>query len=269
MRSIVIFFLFLIGSGLCAQDKLIFKDGRAVKCKILAINPATVTYKDSTTAEKMITVSKLELILAEFKSGSVHIFGAESPTVTQAPSKNLIYDAKEARREKERSFKNNIIGVQIPDIAFGRLTLTYERLLLDKSLGVMIPLSMTYDPRVLSMGLTGDSSAAASTANPIRRNISFVTGLDLNYYVETRSYSKFFFGPRIRYGTDVYMFNTTAYSVQFQNGLLLCDSKGKMASSIALGFGFVRVLSIPLTGGIDPKQSYPWMSLTIRIGFRA
>jgi hypothetical protein len=59
--------------------------------------------------------------------------------------------------------------------------------------------------------------------------------MDLNYYYESKSHSKFFFGPRFRYGTDVNLANITAYTIQFQNGFLFCDSKGKMATTFAVG----------------------------------
>lgn len=249
-----------------AQDKVVFKDGRKLHCKILAINPATITYKDSSNADKMITVPKNEVLMAEFSSGSVYVFGNNNPALPVTSSSNKPRDKKAEIREKEKSFSNNIIGIQIPDIVFGRLTLSYERLFFDKQMGVAVPISMTYDPRILFSGTTTDTSKAASK---VRRNVSFVTGMDLNYYFETRSHTKFFVGPRFRYGTDVYMSNVTAYSVQFQNGFLLCSSNGKLASTFAIGFGFARILASPFGNGINPNQSYPWASFTFRLGFRA
>jgi hypothetical protein len=141
--------------------------------------------------------------------------------------------------------------------------MTYERLLNEKQMGVAIPVSLSYDPRLLYGGLNDTTSLRN---NPIRKNVSLITGLDVNYYFARKSYSKFFVGPRFRYGTDVYLGNLTGYSIQLQNGFLACSSNGKMASTFAFGVGFVRITSI---NGIDPRQSYPWASITIRIGFRA
>jgi len=267
LTSKILFFVFLlVGAISLAQDKVVFKDGRKYNCKIVAINPTTITYKDSASAEKMITIAKNDVLMAEFKSGSVYVFGNNEPS-SVLPSNNTKPKSKrELNRETEQSFSNNIIGVQIPDIFFGRLTLTYERLFLDKTMGIVIPISLTYDPRILYRGLSTDTANGASV---VRRNLSYVTGLDLNYYFETRSHSKFFVGPRFRYGTDVFVSNVTAYSVQFQNGFLICSSNGKLASTFALGFGFARVLASPLGNAFDPKQSYPWASFTFRLGFRA
>lgn len=246
------------------QDKVVFKDGRRLKCKIVAINPSTVTFKDST--EKLTTIAKNDLLIAEYSSGSIYIFGNTAASPTFSTPINKPRDKKADIREKEKNFSDNIIGIQIPDIFMGRLTLSYERLFFEKQMGIAVPVSMTYDPNVIYSGLSTDTSMKASK---VRKNVSFVTGVDLNYYFESRSHTKFFVGPRFRYGTDVALGNITAYSVQFQNGFLICSSNGKMASTFALGFGFARILASPVGNGINPNQSYPWASFTFRLGFRA
>ncbi|MBN8691608.1 MAG: hypothetical protein J0L69_00355 [Bacteroidetes bacterium] len=265
-----ILILFCVGTFVKGQDKVVFKNGKKLNCKIVSINPSTVTYKDSTSAGNMITVSKNEILMAEFSSGNVYIFGTTTNTSVAAPSSssNKPLDRKAQIREKEKEFKDNIIGIQIPDVVFGRLTLTYERLFFDKQIGITLPVSMSYDRRVMFLGFSSDTSANTS-ASTVRRNVNFITGLDLNYYFESKSHTKFFIGPRFRYGTDVTMENITAYSVQMQNGILIASRNGKMASTLALGFGFVRIVASPFGGGINPKQSYPWGSFTFRLGFRA
>lgn len=265
-----IFALLFITSLLHAQDKVVFKNGKKLNCKIVSINPSTITYKDSASAGNMITVSKNEILMAEFSSGNVYIFGTATNTSVATPStsNNKPLDRKAQIREREKEFKDNIIGIQIPDVLFGRLTLTYERLFFDKQIGITLPLSMSYDRRVMFLGFSSDTSNNAS-ASTVRRDVNFITGLDLNYYFESKSHSKFFIGPRFRYGTDVTMENITAYSVQMQNGILIASRNGKMASTLAIGFGFVRIVASPFGGGINPKQSYPWGSFTFRLGFRA
>jgi hypothetical protein len=265
MRSILILIFFSAFGFFKAQDKLIFKTGKKVNCKVLSIDASTVSYSDSVSTQK--TAAKKDLIMAE-KNGAVFIFGASEnsfPTYSTSSDKPFDYNESraKARKEKEKTFSNNIIGIQIPDLVFGRLTMTYERLFNEKQIGITIPASLSYDPRILFSGL---QDTASVRQNPIRTNVGFITGLDINYYFARKSYSKFFVGPRLRYGTDVYLQNLTGYSVQLQNGFLACSSNGKMASTFAFGVGFVRVTSF---NGIDPRQSFPWMSVTIRIGFRA
>ena len=263
----ILFFLaLLVCVNAFAQDRLIMKDGRKINCKVLSVNLTTIDYKDSLS--NVTTVEKTDALMAELKNGEKYIFGNESAGTAYVPKTK--YDKelakKAAIREKETGFKNNIYGFQPLDIVWGRLTFTYEHLFLDKKMGVAIPFSLTYDPRVLIPGSSNDT--IVNTREKVRHNVGFITGLDLNYYYETKSHSKFFFGPRFRYGTDVNLANISAYTVQFQQGFLLCDSRGKMANTFAIGFGFARIISTPFSSGFNPKQSYPWASFTLRLGIR-
>lgn len=263
VKNYIILLFILAVNAITAQDKMVFKDGKKLDCKIVAINPNTVTYKDSSNAEKMITVPKSSVLMAEFKSGSVYIFGNDQPTpAMQDKKKDKSMDA----REREKDFSDNIIGIQIPDLLFGRLTLSYERLFLEKQLGIAVPVSLSFDPQALFSGNTTDTSANAPKVN---RNLGYVTGVDVNYYFHSKGYSKFFVGPRFRYGTDANLGNITAYTIQIQNGFLLAGSNGRFASTLAFGFGFARILAAPGGGGINPNQSYPWGSFTFRLAFRA
>lgn len=251
-----------------AQDKLFLKDGRKINCKVLSVNPTTIDYKDS-TASTLFTLDKAEVLMAELKNGEVYIFGNEPTIKTTTPSKNKTerdMERKAAIREKEKTFKDNIYGFQPLDIVWGRLTFTYERLFMDKRMGVAIPFSLTFDPRVLIPNSSNDT--IVNTREQVRHNTGFITGMDLNYYYESKSHTKFFFGPRFRYGQDVNLANITAYTVQFQQGFLLCDAKGKMATTFAVGFGFARIISTPFSSGYNEKQSYPWASFTLRLGIR-
>lgn len=265
---ILILFLLALGT-LSAQDKLFLKNGEKKVCRIIAINLSTIDFKDTARYAELQTVGRTDVLMAE-KNGEVIIFGPEPyPNISAAERKNTrIENKKAAVREKEQHFKNGIIGWQPLDLVWGRLTFTYERLFLNKKMGVAVPLILSYDPRVL-MPQSTSNDTVVNTAEPVRRNTAIISGLDLNYYYETRSYSKFFFGPRFRYGTDVNLANVTGYTIQFQNGFLLCDSRGKMATTFAFGFGFARITSTPFSSQFNPRQSFPWMSFTLRIGFRA
>lgn len=253
-----------------AQDKLFLKDGKKVNCKIISLNPATIDYKDSTGSSLVFTIDKAEVLMAEYKNGEIYIFGSEVKNTGKSSIQKTRFERDNAKRaairEKEKDFKDNIYGFQPIDIVWGRLTFTFERLMMDKRIGVAVPFSLTYDPRVLIPNSSNDT--LVNTRERVRHNTGFITGLDLNYYQESKSHTKFFFGPRFRYGTDVNLANITAYTIQFQNGFLLCDAKGRMATTFAVGFGFARIISTPFSSAFNEKQSYPWASFTLRLGIR-
>ncbi len=253
-----------------AQDKLILRSGKKINCKIISVNPTTVDYKDTTASSNVFTLDKTEILMAELKNGELYVFGNESQNGrgNSSTKTTRAEERKAAVREKEKSFKNGIIGFQpIDAFMFGRVTFTYERLFMNKRMGVAVPISLSFDPRILTPGSKADT-IVSNQRQKVRHNTGIITGLDLNYYYETKGYSKFFFGPRFRYGTDVYLYNVTGYSVQFQNGFLLCSANGKWASTFSIGFGFARVIASPLGGSFNQRQSYPWGSFTFRLGIR-
>lgn len=272
LKFYIIVFLSLaaVGSSF-AQDKLVLKNGKRINCKILSVNMSTIDYKDTTVSQNAFTLQKSEILMAELKNGEVYIFGDEKQstnTKSKAKSKaDRNSERKAAIREKEKNFKNNIIGFQPIDIIWGRLTFTAEHLFMDKRMGLTIPFSLSYDPRILSAGNNNDT-IVSNQRNKIRYNTGIISGFDLNYYYETRGYSKFFFGPRFRYGTDVSLYNLTGYSLQFQNGFLLCSANGRWASTFAIGVGFARIIASPLGNAFNTKQGYPWASFTFRLGLR-
>lgn len=276
-----LFITFLLITLVCkAQDKLFFKNGTSVKCKIVAISESTISYRDTIPSAQLVTVPKKDVLLAEYRTGEVYIFGSASPNQFQVV--NGINESREQRRErkmkewkdKEANLSNNILGFYIPELLFGRLTVSYERLFNGKSMGVKVPVSLTYNP-FGAMESTNSSSTNTNTSNNNnsggfgqQKGVNFITGLDINYYHDLKPELKYFFGPRIRYGTDMALGGIEGLSVQLQNGIF--RSRGtKFTSTIGVGFGFFKLSEkYSQYPGYEPKQVYPWASFTWRMGFR-
>lgn len=269
--------LALAGGSAYAQDQFFFRKGSQVPCKIIAISENTITYRDTVPGSPLITVPKADVILAEYKAGQVYIFSSETGLVA-APQD--VMETREQRRErkmkewkmKEQELSDNILGFYIPELLLGRLTVSFERLLANKSVGVTIPLSLTYD----SFGTLAQASANSTSNNtgtvvssPVTRTkgVNFITGIDVNYYYDLKPELKYYFGPRIRYGTDQVMGGIEGISFQLQNGIFRSRGK-KMTSTVGIGFGFVKVLDFGFPTSRDSRQVYPWGSFTWRLGFR-
>lgn len=259
-----------------AQDQLFFRKGNRQTCKIVAISEKTVTYRDTLAGAPLITVPKSELILAEFKTGQIYTFGSEtafaaSPEVMETRAQRQERKMK-AWKQKEQELPDNILGFYIPELFLGRLTVSFERLLANKSVGITVPVSLTYD----SFGALAQASANSSSANTgttvapavtRTKGVNFITGVDVSYYYDLKPELKYFFGPRIRYGTDQVLGGIEGISFQLQNGIF--RSRGqRMTSTVGIGFGFVKVLDFGAPSGRDPRQVYPWGSFTWRLGFR-
>jgi hypothetical protein len=251
MQKIYILIIFFVSLGLNAQDKLYFKNGEIKKGYIVSIGQNNVFFKNSDTSLKTQNFPKSELLLIENYKGDVFIFS----------------ETKKIETEKNETplFKRNTIGVQPFAILFGRATVVYERFSKDNKVGFVFPLSLTFDP----IGTLYNSKIDTSK-NSVRRlhGINFIGGMDVNFYIGRRDNSKFFLGPRIRYGTDMFLRGIEAYSIQTQLGWRFGDPTKVMVQHLSFGFGLVRILSSPAGALISPKQSYGWFSVNYRVGIK-
>jgi hypothetical protein len=286
-----------------AQDKMFLRNGKTISCKIIAISEKTISYKDTVANSELITVSKNDVLLTEYQTGSIYMFSKEetpfnvlngSSNFTTTPEIIETREQRNVRKMKEWKdaevlLSNNILGFYIPELILGRLTLSFERLFANKSMGIKIPFSLTYD----GLGALAENSANNSSANSNTnssttstatsnnntnnssgstvartKGIGFITGVDVNYYHDLKPQLKYFFGPRIRYGTDMTLGGIEGLTFQLQNGIF--RSRGKrMTSTIGFGVGFFKLsASYANRGSYDVNQIYPWASFTWRLGFR-
>jgi hypothetical protein len=289
---IVFFALFVLSFKGRAQDKLFLRNGSVLYCKIAAISDTMISYSDTVTNAPVVAISTKGVLLVEYRSGEVYIFGKEKEKKFEVVSM-MPEETREQRkerklkewREKEALLPNGILGFYIPEIALGRLTVSYERLFANKSMGIKIPVSLTYDGLgALNEASANSSSSTNSTsstntnsstsnnnttsANKRTRGTGFITGIDVNYYHDLKPQLKYYFGPRIRYGTDMTLGGIEGITVQLQNGIM--KSRGKrFTSTLGFGIGFFKLSEkYSRYGGYEPNQVYPWASFTWRLGFR-
>lgn len=252
MKKILIFTSILFSFCIKAQDKLFFKNGTLKKVFIVSISPDVVYYKNYDTSLKTFLAPKADLYLAENFKGDVFIFSKVKKRIKNDTSGTMIT-------------RQNAIGLQPLALLFGRATLVYERFSKDNKVGFVFPLSLTFDP-------TGTLfNAGIDTTNNAPKHLSgvnFIGGLDVNFYLGKNENSKFFVGPRIRYGTDMFLEGIEAYSVQTQFGWKYGKPNKAFVQHLSFGFGMVRILSSPAGARINPKQSYAWFSANYRLGIK-
>lgn len=288
--------LFVITSAV-GQDKVFLRNGKTIPCKIMAISEKTISYKDSVNSP-LITISKNEVLLTEYQSGTIYMFSKEQATTTDfkvmnnevnyntSPELNETRQQRKDRKmaewkKEEALLGNNILGFYIPELILGRLTVSYERLLANKSMGIKIPFSLTYDGLGFLAENSSNTSSSSSTSSTtsssnnttnssVKRNhgTGFITGIDVNYYHDLKPKLKYYFGPRIRYGKDMTLGGIEGLTFQIQNGIFKSSGK-KMTSTLGFGVGFFKLSAkYANSGAYDVKQVYPWASFTWRLGFR-
>jgi hypothetical protein len=264
-----------------AQDKLFLRNDSIINCKISSILVDNISYRINDKVG-LNFIPKSKVILVEYQSGEIFIFslGADyqakdSLLHSENTAERKVRKLKEFK-QKEGGYANYLIGFYPTQLLFGRFTLSYEHLFANKTIGINVPISLTFNPgnafRFLSTGSSSQSSSASSsttTPDPPSNGIGFIGGLDVNYYYDIKAETKYYFGPRIRYGTDILLGSIEGLTFQIQNGFMLTSGKN-FATNIGIGVGFFKLsekyINYP---GYSPKQVYPWASFTWRISFRS
>lgn len=278
MRNYFLYILFfaLYSIDGFSQDKLFLRTDSVIHCRIVSISGADITYRDSILS-KIKFIKKYKVLIAEYASGEVHVFSdlreenfsdsTAVPETGREKGERLLREWK----TKEANYANYLIGFYPSDVLVGRFTLAYERLFANKTIGVNVPFSLTYNPNRTLRYLTTGSSTPSNTNNAQNSpsGVGFISGLDVNYYYDIEPETKYYFGPRLRYGTDVLLGNIEGFTFQIQNGVMLL-SDANFTTNVGFGFGFFKLSSkYSSISFADKKQAYPWMSITWRVCFRS
>ena len=253
MKKIIYIFL-IFAFTTKAQDKLYFKNGTLKNCFLISVAKDVVYYKNYDTSATTIETNKNQLVMLQTYNGIRYVFANDD-------KKNKVIALDSIK------LKRNNFGIQPFNFLLGRFTFNYERLTKNNKIGFMIPLSITFNPFESIY-----KNAVDTTTNSYKRNhrtgTNIISGFDVNFYLGKKQNSKYFIGPRFRYGTDLFIANLEGYSLQTQFGLKFSNPTRKFESHLSLGFGFLRIVSLPYANRINPKQSYVWYSLNYRIGIK-
>jgi len=161
-------------------------------------------------------------------------------------------------KEKAVNMSDHILGFYFRQLAFGRLTFSYERLLANKTIGINLPVSLTYNPY-------GESKSVSKNKYS---DVGFIVGVDINSYHDLNSSLKYYVGPRIRYGKDMLLGGIEGLTFQIQNGLFRSIGN-KVITSVGVGFGFFKLSENYAARNVfNGKQVYPWGSISLRLGLR-
>jgi hypothetical protein len=246
MRVIVIILLFLSLASR-GQDKIFMRDGTSHKGVILSMGNEFIFFRLSDTSKTNYKIPKYDILMIEKQDGRAFIYKTKNQKADTVLT-------------PVNDFPLNYFGIQPLGLFIGRATLCYERLNKKGTVGFVFPLTITYDP----VGLIYESTDSSFVRNP---GVNFIGGADINFYLKREGSKGFFIGPRIRYGTDMFLENIEAYSLQTQFGWYKRFGTSPFYQHISFGIGFARVLSSQAGNRINPKQSYGWGSINYRISF--
>ncbi len=258
LKSYYILCMCLLCQFMWAQDKLILKTGKIKTVRIVSITDQLVIYLDSSNTESTSHIKKDELSLIERKDGSILLVDVKKGDAIKKWEVETDSVMK-AWRKKENLLGNHLIGIQPLSLIWGRATFNYEYLFSDKKVGIMIPLILTFNPYKNSTNTFG----TPSTTYINQKEPDFIYGLDLNFYFSKRPVTKFFVGPRVRYGNDV-LSRIKGLTGQFQFGWLFSGEKSRFPQHFSFGMGFVSLEN----RAISRDKYFAWGSINYRINFR-
>lgn len=248
MRNLLYILLFLNCVIQAQTDKLFLKDQRLLKVKVVSVTNEHVYYRNFDTSMQTKRVHKKDILLLERYDGRVQVFGSA------APLKDTL---------KKPAFYLNSIGAQPFNFLFGRYTVSYERLSKNGKVGLMIPVSLTFDPTGILYRADTTSGQIGGGRTP---GYNIIVGGDLNFYLGKNDLEGFYVGPRVRYGVDMFLDNVEAYTIQTQFGFRVHDPEDRVTHHISAGVGFARILSLGAGNNLSSKKSFNWFSINYRIG---
>jgi len=252
MRLAIIIFMLTACAVNAQVDKLFFKNGETKKGIIVSMGSDFVFFKSSDTSASTQRIPKSEILIVEKYDGKIYVFAKKSETIDTTKNTNI-------------KLYRNSFGVQPFGFLLGRLTGSYEILNKNGTVGVVIPLSVTFDPVGVIYQETADSTSISQGHST---GFNIISGADVNFYIGRGDFEGFYFGPRVRYGVDKFLYNIEAYSIQTQFGWRLGEPEDRLVHHVSVGLGFVRILSSPGGNRISPKQSYGWASINYRVALK-
>ena len=250
MRILLLIFITLQFCSF-AQDKVFMKNGKRLNGIVVSVANEVVYFKLSDTS-KIEKIKKEDILLIDAARGTRYIFGSDRSAEATATAPKVKY-------------KKNSIGMQPADLLFGRATFVYERLSKNGKVGCAFPVSLAFFPPWFIF--EEDPSGTFEKVEGLK----IISGIDLNFYLTDNEHSRFFIGPRIRFGTDPFIssalgFQVQGYTIQTQIGWRFGQTDRQLSQHLSLGFGIGKILDIPAGLRVHPEQVFGWYSLNYRVG---
>jgi hypothetical protein len=245
LKQILIISFLILCEFISAQDKLFYKNGTTRTGIFLSLSKENVFFKVNDTSA-LETIKKTELLLIETYSGKCYVIGSKNKVETSAAPTN------------QPIIKNSLLITPVGFLV-GRFTLMFEHLNPTGKIGFAFPLTLTFDPYPVTVD---------STINSIKRNIgvNFMSGIDINFYLSQKETSRFFIGPRLRFGTNLFIAKFEYATLQTQVGWKFTRPQGRFAQQLSFGFGLLKPTTVSARTNND--RFYAWYSVNYLIGLK-
>jgi len=185
-----------------AQDTIYKMDGSKHIGKVTEVNTTSVKYQLAGT-EIMVETAKTDIRQINYLNGTKELYASTTPFSAPVKQKTESYYDNEKYKsktpEKEKEYGKNIFALNMFEMFFTNIGVSYERILGDGTFSVKIPFSASLGGRPNENNYRGDMYSVIALQNKI-----YNTGLELNVYPTKQNRSTFYIGLSAGYGEFKY-----------------------------------------------------------------
>jgi hypothetical protein len=200
-KTITLFVVFAFITG-HAQDTIFKTDGSKHIGKVAEINGTSVKYLLSGT-DVMVETAKNEIRQINYLNGTKEMYNTAAVAQTTPKYQTESYYTNEKYKakapEKTKEYGKNIFALNMFEMFFTNLGVSYERILGDGTFSVKIPFSTGLGGRPNENSYRGDMYSVLALQNKI-----YSTGLEFNVYPAKQTRSTFYIGLSGGYGEFKY-----------------------------------------------------------------
>ncbi len=249
-----IFLLFIgVSSTIYAQDTIRKTNGTTHIGKVLEISNEVVRYKLQGT-DVLFEINKTDIAQINFQNGIKEVYVVvahpKPPVAIEKPSepvKDVYYDKDRYVSKTEpvkKEYGKNIFALNVFEMFFTNLGVSYERMLGDGALSIKIPFALGLGGRPNYNSYTGEVFSSIPLQNK-----NYSTGLELNFYPIKQTKSTFYIGLSGNYCEFKYYNYQSSYPYPSPQPTLRYYYTGKQYSGMIHLGGNIGLTDNLLLGG--------------------
>lgn len=212
MKTKTLMLLIMIFSfgTIIAQDTITKVSGIKIVVKVVEINTTSVQYTvGNNNIDHLYEINKNDIHLITYQNGVKEFFAP----LEIAPVEVIKVVPSEIKKPVKKIYGKDIVALNLFEVAFTNLSVSYEHIFESGSYSLKIPLSVSLGGKpVMHDYVTGAESL------DFLQNKIYGTGLEFNYYPFNQTRHTFYIGLSAAYGTfNYYTANNNQYYNNYYN----------------------------------------------------
>lgn len=188
-------FILAVGESFAQLDTIVQKNGLRSPVKIVEINFDEVKFTVPGDPENKISSLKFNSIKMVITASGARINYDVTPE-EHAKKKNEMMQG--TGDTSVMTFRRNLAGINVTQLIFNTVGVSYQHIIKDGSLGIKIPFFYNLNPEIVGLGNVNEHDI-----NPLYRK--FTTGMEICLYPFYQKRFSYFIGPAFQVGMYDYL----------------------------------------------------------------